>query len=57
MMIRQPDAITADLIGRLANDVAAKKSIPAARQLRLISIEEGAAARDLHASDVLTYRG
>jgi hypothetical protein len=48
MMIRQPDVVTADLIARLANEVADKKSIPAARQLRLISFEEGAAAQVLH---------
>ena len=57
IMIRQPDAITADLIAYLANEVAAKKSIPAARQPKLTSFEEGAAAQDLLASDVLTYRG
>jgi hypothetical protein len=48
MMIRQPDAVTDDLLAHLAEDVAAKKSMPAARQLRLTSFEEGAAAQVLH---------
>jgi hypothetical protein len=48
MMIRQPDAVTDDLSARLADEVAAKKSMPAARQLRLISFEERAAAQVLH---------
>lgn len=54
MMIRQPDVVTADLIARLANEVADKKSIPAARQLRLISFEEGAAAHVLHVGPYAT---
>jgi hypothetical protein len=48
MMIRQPDAVTGDLVGHLADEVAAKKSMPVARKLRLISFEEGAAAQVLH---------
>ena len=48
MMIRQPDAVTGDLFARLSDEVAAKKSMPAARELRLISFEEGAAAQVLH---------
>jgi hypothetical protein len=48
MMIRQPDAVTGDLCARLTDEVAAKKSIPAARDLRLMSFEEGAAAQLLH---------
>jgi hypothetical protein len=48
MMIRQPDAVTNDLSARLAEEVADKKSMPAARQLRLISFDEGDAAQVLH---------
>jgi hypothetical protein len=48
MMIRQPDAVTADVLAPLADEVAAKKSMPVARELRLISFEEGAAAQVLH---------
>jgi hypothetical protein len=54
MMIRQPDAVTTDLIDRLASEVAAKKSIPAARQLRLTSFDEGAAAQVLHVGPYAT---
>ena len=48
MMIRQPDGLSGDLVERLAEQVAAKKSMPEARELRLISFEEGAAAQVLH---------
>jgi hypothetical protein len=48
MMIRQSDAVTDALCVRLADEVAAKKSMPAARELRLITSEEGAAAQVLH---------
>lgn len=48
MMIRQPDAVTGDLVARLADEVAATKSMPVATELRLISFEEGAAAQVLH---------
>lgn len=48
MMIRQPDAVTGDLVARFADEVATKKSMPAAKELRLISFEEGAAAQVLH---------
>lgn len=48
MMIRQPDAVTGDLVTRLADEVAANKSMPVAKELRLISFEEGAAAQVLH---------
>ena len=54
MMIRQPDALTGDLVERLAEQVAVKKSMPAARELRLISIEEGAAAQVLHVGPYAT---
>lgn len=54
MMIRQPDAVTGDLFARLADEVAAKKSMAAARQLRLISFEEGAAAQVLHVGPYAT---
>jgi hypothetical protein len=48
MMIRQPDAVTGDLVARTADEIATKKSMPATRKLRLISFEEGAAAQALH---------
>jgi len=48
MMIRQPTSITGELISRLANNVADKKSMPLATQARLLSFEEGAAAQVLH---------
>jgi len=54
MMIRQPDAVTGDLLAHLADEVAAKKSMPAARELRLISFEEGAAAQVLHVGPYAT---
>ena len=54
MMIRQPDTLTGELVERLAEQVAAKKSIPAARELRLISFEEGAAAQVLHVGPYAT---
>lgn len=54
MMIRQPDAVTGDLLARLADGVATKKSMPAARELRLISFEEGAAAQMLHVGPYAT---
>ncbi|MGW5237356.1 GyrI-like domain-containing protein [Monashia sp. NPDC004114] len=54
MMIRQPDAVTADLVARLAQEAAAKKSIAAATQLRLVSFEEGAAAQVLHVGPYAT---
>ena len=48
MMLRQPDAVTDALFARLADEVAANKSMPAARELRLITFAEGAAAQVLH---------
>jgi len=45
MMLRQPDAVTDALFARLADEVAAKKSMPAASELRLITFEEGPAAQ------------
>ena len=54
MMIRQPDAVTGDLFARLADEVATKKSRPAARELRLICFEEGAAAQVLHVGPYAT---
>ncbi len=48
MMIRQPDVVTPDLVARLASEVAAKKAVPAAGALTLISFEEGPAAQVLH---------
>jgi hypothetical protein len=48
MMIRQPDTVTDEVLGRLAEDVAARKSLPAVRELRLVDFEEGAAAQVLH---------
>jgi hypothetical protein len=54
MMIRQPKAVTGDMVERLADQVAAKKTIPAARQLRFVSFEEGAAAQVLHVGPYAT---
>jgi hypothetical protein len=48
MMIRQPDSVTAELVERLTAEVAARKSLPAARKLRLDRLEEGRAAQVLH---------
>jgi hypothetical protein len=48
MMIRQPDSVTADLVDELAAEVAVKKDLPAARALRLETLEEGPAAQVLH---------
>ena len=54
MMIRQPDAVAGDLLAQLADEVATKRSIPAVRDLRLISFEEGAAAQVLHVGPYAT---
>lgn len=54
VMLRQPDAVTDALFARLADEVAAKKSMPAARELRLITFEEGAAAQVLHVGPYAT---
>jgi hypothetical protein len=48
MMIRQPDVVTAELVARLADEVAAAKSRSEARELRLVTFEEGPAAQVLH---------
>jgi hypothetical protein len=48
MMVRQPDAVTAGLVERLIDDVAAGGAMPMARELRLSAFEEGAAAQVLH---------
>jgi len=54
MMIRQPGAVTGDLCARLVDEVANKKSMPAARKLNLMSFEEGAAAQVLHVGPYAT---
>jgi hypothetical protein len=48
MMIRQPDTVTAELVERLTAEVAIRKSLPRARELRLDEVEEGRAAQVLH---------
>jgi hypothetical protein len=48
MMIRQPDLVTDDLVERLVREVAAKKALPAVRDLRLVTFQEGPAAQVLH---------
>jgi hypothetical protein len=48
MMIRQPGEATPDLVARTAEETAAKKRIPAARDLRLQIYAEGRAAQVLH---------
>ena len=48
LMIHQPDAVTDELVERAAAEVAEKKSLPAAQQLRMEPFEEGAAAQVMH---------
>ncbi len=48
MMIRQPDAVTPALFERTALDVAERKQLPQARDLRLERFAEGRAAQVLH---------
>ena len=57
MMIRQPHAVTFELVARLGDEVAVKKSVPAARDLRLVSFEEGTAAQVLHVGPFATEAG
>jgi len=54
MMIRQPDAATADQLAHLADEVTNKKSMPVAKELSLISFEEGTAAQVLHVGPCTT---
>ena len=48
LMIRQPDAVTSDLVERLVEEAATDQQMPAARGLRLKTFEEGPAAQVLH---------
>jgi hypothetical protein len=48
MMIRQPGAVTPELAETVAREVAEKKPIPVARDLRLEPFAEGLAAQVLH---------
>ena len=48
MMIRQPDDVTPALFERTALDVAERKQLPQARNLRLERFAEGPAAQVLH---------
>lgn len=48
MMIRQPNAVSDDLLARLADEVAAKLPMPGPSPLRVVSFEEGPAAQVLH---------
>ena len=48
MLIRQPEIVSAELVDRLTEQVAATKGLPAARELRLATFEEGPAAQVLH---------
>jgi hypothetical protein len=48
MVIRQPDAVTDDLVARLVEEVATKKALPAVRDLRIETVTEGTAAQVLH---------
>lgn len=48
MMLRLPDAITDDRVDDAASEVAAKKDLPAALDLRLVAFEEGPCAQILH---------
>jgi len=48
MMIHQPDEIDAELLDRVTEQVAAKKDLPTARSLRLVTFEEGPSAQVMH---------
>ncbi len=48
MMIRQPGQVTPELVEQTAQEVAAKKQLPAAAKLRLKHFSEGSAAQVLH---------
>lgn len=48
LMIRQPDEITRELVEQAAREVAAKKLLPAALELRLDRFAEGRCAQVLH---------
>jgi hypothetical protein len=48
MMIRQPDPVDVDLLQRVAGEVAAKKDLPTALELRLERWAEGRCAQVLH---------
>jgi len=48
MMIRQPDDVTPELVERAALDVAERKHLPQATDLRLERFAEGRAAQVLH---------
>jgi hypothetical protein len=48
MMIRQPPEVTPELVEEAAAEVARKKRLPAARELRLERFAEGRAAQVLH---------
>ena len=54
MMIHQPDELDAELVDRLTEQVAAKKELPVARGLRLITFEEEPAAQVLHVGPYAT---
>jgi hypothetical protein len=54
LLIRQPDALTSEVVERLINEVAAKKALAGVRDLSLISFEEGAAAQVLHVGPYAT---
>jgi hypothetical protein len=48
MMIRQPAQVTSQLVEQAVQEVASKKRLPAARELRLERFSEGPAAQVLH---------
>jgi hypothetical protein len=48
MLIRQPDSVTRELVGRFADEVAIRKGLASARRLRLERFTEGPAAQMLH---------
>ena len=48
LLLRQPADVTEELCLPLAEETAASKGMPAARELRFVSFEEGAAAQVLH---------
>jgi hypothetical protein len=54
MMIRQPDSVSAELVDRLAEEVAIRKGLALARRLRFERFEEGPAAQVLHVGPYAT---
>jgi hypothetical protein len=54
MMIRQPDSVTDELVDRLRVEVAGKKALDIALEVRLTRFEEGPAGQVLHVGPYAT---